>query len=202
MYHVRKERLYFYCTVLSNSLQQGTFSPKPSYSVIAIGIRQAGKSMLFAKLSGTILKKLEPTVGFSVKAVQLPSAILNVKELGGKYMTAKLLVFVVDSCCNDGNVDLAAAELQEVLSYSSLESLPLPVLANKQDVNGARSADELSGAGLEMLSRMMGLDAIARKRNWHIQACSKDDTESAKQGLSKLVSFINPDTETSEQNRL
>ena len=30
----------------------------------------------------------------------------------------------------------------------------------------------------------------------------KDDTESAKQGLSKLVSFINPDTETSEQNRL
>ena len=52
------------------------------------------------------------------------------------------------------------------------------------------------------LSRMMGLDAIARKRNWHIQACSKDDTESAKQGLSKLVSFINPDTETSEKNRL
>ena len=63
MYHVRKERLYFYCTVLSNSLQQGTFSPRPSYSVIAIGIRQAGKSMRFAKLSETILKKLEPTVG-------------------------------------------------------------------------------------------------------------------------------------------
>lgn len=103
-------------------------------------------------------------------------------------------MFVVDSCCNDDDVDLAAAELQEVLSHSSLESLPLLVLANKQDVNGARSADELS--------RMMGLDAIARKRNWHIQACSKDDTESAKQGLSKLVSFINPDTETSEQNRL
>ena len=56
---------------------------------------------------------------------------------------------MVDSCCNDGNVDLAAAELQEVLSHSSLESLPLPVLANKQDVNGARSADELSGAGLD-----------------------------------------------------
>ena len=30
----------------------------------------------------------------------------------------------------------------------------------------------------------------------------KDDTESAKQRLSKLVSFINPDTETLEQNRL
>ena len=27
-------------------------------------------------------------IGFSVKAVQLPSAILNVKELGGKCMTS------------------------------------------------------------------------------------------------------------------
>ena len=59
-------------------------------------------------------------------------------------------MFVVDSCCNDDDVDLAAAELQEVLSHSSLESLPLLVLANKQDVNGARSADEVSGAPLNI----------------------------------------------------
>ena len=56
----------------------------------------------------------------------------------------------MDSCCNDDDVDLAAAELQEVLSHSSLESLPLLVLANKQDVNGARSADEVSGAPLNI----------------------------------------------------
>ena len=31
-------------------------------------------------------------IGFSVKAVQLPSAILNVKELGGKCMTSQLLL--------------------------------------------------------------------------------------------------------------
>ena len=59
-------------------------------------------------------------------------------------------MFVVDSCCNDDDVDLAAAELQEVLSHSSLESLPLLVLANKQDVNGAHSADEVSGAPLNI----------------------------------------------------
>lgn len=179
-------------------------APKPSYSVIAIGLSQAGKSMLFAKLSGDTSEELKPTVGFSVKAVQLPSAILNIKELGGgdnvrKYWPhyfggAEGIVFVVDSSSNDDDVDLAGAELQDALSHSSLESLPLLVLANKQDVTGARSADELS--------RMMGLDVITRKRNWHVQACSKDDTESAKQGLSKLLSFINPDSETSEQNRL
>ena len=31
-------------------------------------------------------------IGFSVKAVQLPNAILNVKELGGECITSKLLL--------------------------------------------------------------------------------------------------------------
>jgi len=52
-------------------------------------------------------------------------------------------VFVVDSSSNDDDVDLAAAELQEALSHPSLESVPLLVFASKQDVNGARNADEV-----------------------------------------------------------
>ena len=52
------------------------------------------------------------------------------------------------------------------------------------------------------LSRIMGLDVIARNREWHIQPCSKDDMENARQGLSKLVTFISPDKETTEQNRI
>ena len=50
----------------------------------------------------------------------------------------------MDSSSNDDDVDLAAAELKEALSHPSLETLPLLVLANKQDVQGARSADEVS----------------------------------------------------------
>ena len=53
-------------------------------------------------------------------------------------------MFVVDSSSNDDDVDLAAAELKQALSHPSLETLPLLVLANKQDVQGARSADEVS----------------------------------------------------------
>lgn len=180
-------------------------APRPTYSVIAIGLGQAGKSLLFAKLSGDAAEDLKPTVGFSVKAIQLPTAILNIKELGGgdnvrKYWPhyfagAQGIVFVVDSSSSDDDVDLAAAELKEALSHPSLESLPLLVFAGKQDVNGARNADELS--------RMMGLDVIARKRDWHIQPCSKDDIENAKEGLSKLVTFLSPcDKEATEQNQI
>ncbi|KAJ7365961.1 ADP-ribosylation factor-like protein 15 [Desmophyllum pertusum] len=179
-------------------------APRPTYSVIAIGLSQAGKSHLFASLTGDTVDDLKPTVGFSVKAIQLPTAILNIKELGGRdnvrkywphYYAGSLgIVFVVDSNSNDDDVDLAAAELQEALSHPALDSLPLLVFANKQDAEGACSVDELS--------RMMGLDVIARNREWHIQPCSKDDVESARQGLSKLVTFMNPDKETTEQNQI
>ena len=54
-----------------------------------------------------------------------------------------LQVFVVDSSSSDDDVDLAAAELKEALSHPSLECLPLLVFASKQDVSGARNADEV-----------------------------------------------------------
>ena len=53
-------------------------------------------------------------------------------------------IFVVDSSSNDDDVDLAAAELQEALSHPSLATLPLLVLANKQDMQGARTTEEVS----------------------------------------------------------
>jgi len=53
------------------------------------------------------------------------------------------------------------------------------------------------------LSRMMGLDVIARKREWHIQPCSQNDIKSAQQGLSKLFTFLSPhDKEATEQNQI
>ena len=61
-------------------------------------------------------------------------------------------MFVEDSSSNDDDVDLAAAELKEALSHPSLETLPLLVLANKQDVQGARSADEVSNKSFSSLT--------------------------------------------------
>ncbi|WP_411027423.1 ADP-ribosylation factor-like protein, partial [Salmonella sp. s54925] len=66
----------------------------------------AGKSTLLALLGNEEnIDKLEPTQGFSIKALQFPDAILNVKELGGNveqywghyFGEAKGIVFVVDS---------------------------------------------------------------------------------------------------------
>ena len=48
----------------------------------------------------------------------------------------------------------------------------------------------------------MGLDVIARNRDWHIQPCSKDDVEGARQGLCKLVTFMCPEKETTAENQI
>lgn len=49
---------------------------------------------------------------------------------------------------------------------------------------------------------MIGLDVIARNRQWHIQPCSKDDVEGAREGLSKLVTLMSPEKEAAEENQI
>lgn len=49
---------------------------------------------------------------------------------------------------------------------------------------------------------MMDLDVIARNREWHIQPCSKNDVEAARQGLGKLVTFMCPEKQAVEENRI
>ena len=56
-------------------------------------------------------------------------------------------MFVVDSSADEDDMDLAASELQGVLSHPSLKNLPVLILANKQDKQDARSADEVGSSG-------------------------------------------------------
>ena len=57
--------------------------PKPEFSVLCLGYSEAGKSTLLSVLAGEPLEDLQPTIGFSIKAVLTSRVILNVKELGG-----------------------------------------------------------------------------------------------------------------------
>ena len=62
------------------------------------------------------------TIGFSLKAVQLPSAILNVKELVGKYMTAKLLVITTIITLNRSQLSKKSKEAGVIGSeFSSVQ---------------------------------------------------------------------------------
>ena len=57
-----------------------------------------------------------------MKAVQLPSAILNVRELGGKYMKAKLLVITTIITLNRSKLSKKSKEAGVIGSeFSSVQ---------------------------------------------------------------------------------
>ncbi|XP_065836394.1 ADP-ribosylation factor-like protein 15 isoform X2 [Oscarella lobularis] len=128
------------------------FQPRPEYSVICIGLSGAGKSSLLAALSNEATDGLEPTAGFSVKAVGLTSAILNVHELGGNdtvrrywshyYSNKQALLFVVDASGSLDEIKAAALEFHSALSHPDLCTLPVLLVLNKRDLQA--ESDELS----------------------------------------------------------
>ena len=93
-----------------------------------------------------------PTIGFNYRRVKKGKVSINVWDLGGqerfresweKYCRqSDVIVFVVDS------VDLSVMEearenLHQLLDWPSLEGIPLLILGNKNDVEGALTEEEL-----------------------------------------------------------
>ncbi|XP_028416484.1 ADP-ribosylation factor-like protein 15 [Dendronephthya gigantea] len=174
---------------------------RPEYTVVALGLNNAGKSTLLALLANEeIHDHPEPTKGFSIKALQFPEAIVNVKELGGDveqywahyYGGSQGIIFIVDSSDN-GHLNEAAQCLSKVLCNTTLSGLPLLILANKQDLSNAKDKDEV----VEILK----LNEVAQDYDWVIHACSSQDKNSVQEGFSKLIDKLIIDKPI-EENRI
>lgn len=131
--------------------------PREIMEVLALGLGGTGKTSLWTCASGESLDEVEETQGFTIKAVALPGTVLNIKELGGnevirpywnRYYDSEVdgLLFVVDAAGDEGHLSESKRELQAALKHKNLRELPLLVLASKQDVSGARSAQEIATA--------------------------------------------------------
>jgi ADP-ribosylation factor-like protein 15 len=133
---------------------KGPSPVRPNFAVLCIGLENAGKSSVLASLSEDDLHKIEPTIGFSIKAILFDDCILEVKELGGGdkvrpywdryYQVFQGIIFVIDSSCSEDKLQLAKTELYNAVGHHQLKSLPLLILANFQDKEGARSVEELT----------------------------------------------------------
>uniref|UniRef100_A0A3P9HUR0 ADP-ribosylation factor-like 9 n=1 Tax=Oryzias latipes TaxID=8090 RepID=A0A3P9HUR0_ORYLA len=122
--------------------------------VLVLGLEGAGKTSLLHCFSGSSLDQdTEPTKGFNAVSISKDDLHIEFLEIGGnedlrpywqRYLSkALLLVFVVDS--SDPQLfPLAKKHLDELLSHRA--SLPLMVLANKQDLPGSCSITDLHEA--------------------------------------------------------
>ena len=125
--------------------------------------------------------------GFNVETVIRKNIQFSVWDVGGQdqirslwrhyFLNTQALIFVVDS--NDVNrIKEARIELWNVLEARELSEIPVLVLANKQDLPSALSADEISGH--------LELSKIS-DHPWHVQPACATTAEGLEEGIEWLA---------------
>ena len=109
-----------------------------------IGLQNAGKSTLVNTLAtGKFDEDTIPTIGFNQRQIKKGKIQMKLWDLGGqprfresweKYCRdADVIIFVTDSA-DKGNMDIARTQLHQLISFPSLDGIPLLVLGNKNDI--------------------------------------------------------------------
>ncbi|KAK6253424.1 hypothetical protein QUC31_015144 [Theobroma cacao] len=156
--------------VITGSVSMSLNFPSPPCSLFfkqemelsLIGLQNAGKTSLVNVIAtGGYSEDMIPTVGFNMRKVTKGNVTIKLWDLGGqprfrsmweRYCRAvSAIVYVVDAADYD-NLPVSRRELHDLLSKSSLNSIPLLVLGNKIDKRGALSK--------ENLTEQMGLRSI------------------------------------------
>lgn len=132
---------------------------KKRNNVIILGLDRAGKTTFLEQLKGIFggldplpASKIPPTVGLNIGRLQISQQSLVLWDLGGapnlrslwdKYTPeAHGLVYVVDAAAG-ARLEEARQVLCDLLSSAELQGIPLLVLANKQDADGALTPHEV-----------------------------------------------------------
>ena len=102
--------------------------------------------------TGQFNKNSIPTVGLNVREVKKGKVTIKIWDLGGqrryresweKYCASSdCIVFVVDAADKE-NIDIAKTNLEQLLSWESVEEIPLLVLGNKNDIEGSYTEQEI-----------------------------------------------------------
>eukprot|EP00996_Jenningsia_fusiforme_P003103 NODE_3909_length_894_cov_40.210651_g3599_i0.p1 GENE.NODE_3909_length_894_cov_40.210651_g3599_i0~~NODE_3909_length_894_cov_40.210651_g3599_i0.p1 ORF type:complete len:179 (-),score=57.44 NODE_3909_length_894_cov_40.210651_g3599_i0:268-804(-) len=155
--------------------------------LLFLGLDNSGKTTALKKLSDEDISHISPTQGFNIKSISQEGFKLNAWDIGGQkairsywpnyFENTDVLVYVVDAA-DKKRLEETGVELNTLLEEEKLKSIPVLVLANKQDIEGALSADEVAKA--------LNLHSI-RDRSWQIQACSAKTGDGLNAGMEWAI---------------
>ncbi|KAJ2486336.1 ADP-ribosylation factor-like protein 2 [Coemansia sp. RSA 2320] len=158
--------------------------------ILVLGLDNAGKTTIMKRMNGESIDTVSPTLGFNITTLDFDNYKLNFWDVGGQrtirpywrnyFEQTDGIIWVVDSADRERMAD-CAQELSSLLKEDRLAGASLLVLANKQDIAGALSKDEIQ--------RVLELQKLTT-HHWAITACSAVTGENLLEGLQWLVKDI------------
>ncbi|KAJ1725917.1 ADP-ribosylation factor-like protein 2 [Coemansia biformis] len=158
--------------------------------ILVLGLDNAGKTTIMKRLNGESIDTVSPTLGFNITTIEFESYKVNFWDVGGQrtirpywrnyFEQTDGIIWVVDSADRQRMGD-CASELAALLKEDKLAGASLLVFANKQDIAGALSDDEIKDA--------LGLEALTT-HHWAIRPCSAVTGANLLDGLQWIVRDI------------
>ncbi|KAJ3191922.1 ADP-ribosylation factor protein 1 [Irineochytrium annulatum] len=152
------------------------FTKKEEFNIVILGLDNAGKTTLLERVKATYNsgskplapEKIGPTVGLNLGKVEVGAARLNFWDLGGQrelqgiwnnyYSECHGVIFVIDSTDTE-RIEEVQVALESVVSNELIEGVPVLILANKTDVDGALRVAQVKENLNTIISRLDARDS-------------------------------------------
>ncbi|XP_075475612.1 ADP-ribosylation factor-like protein 2 [Primulina tabacum] len=159
--------------------------------VLMVGLDNSGKTTIVLKINGEDTSVINPTLGFNIKTINYQKYTLNIWDVGGQktirsywrnyFEQTDGLIWVVDSS-DIRRLNDCKYELDNLLKEERLSGASLLIFANKQDIQGSLSPDEIA--------KVLNLEAMDKTRHWRIVGCSAYTGEGLFEGFDWLVQDV------------
>ena len=164
---------------------------KKTVRILMLGLDAAGKTTVLYQLKmGENIKSI-PTIGFNVESFDYKGLQMTVWDVGGQdkirklwehyYQNTDALIFVVDSNDRD-RIDEASECLDKLMASDELKDSAILLLANKQDIKGAISPQEITEK-FEIAKKY-------KNNKWLVQGTCANTGQGIKEGFDFLANTL------------
>ncbi|KAL4429469.1 hypothetical protein ABPG74_001314 [Tetrahymena malaccensis] len=174
---------------------------KKNGKILFLGLDNAGKTTLLRRLKDGRLVQHDPTLGSHTEELVLGNVRFKAFDLGGHEAVRKTwknyfasidgIVYLVDSS-DRARFEESKVEFNKIIQTKELEKVPIVILGNKIDIQGAASEDELRiNFGLANSSQI-GIEKITEidGRPIELFMCSVSKKMGYAEGFQWLSKFL------------